>query len=107
MERAEGSLANYIEHKGGQIPEEECKVIMLQILDGLHYLHMSSIVHRDLKPGNILMMSFKDLKNSVKICDFSISAKLNDAYTYELTDTIGTTLYKAPEQFTAKICKTV
>ncbi len=106
MDKAMGSLSDYIMIKGGKLPEEECREIMRQLMEGLKYLHLSNIVHRDMKPGNILMMSFDDLKDSVKITDFSISAKLTDAMPYELVDTAGTLLYKAPEQFSASPCTT-
>lgn len=106
MEVAKCSLADYIEKKG-KLTEEESKVILKQILSGLKYLHISNIVHRDLKPGNILLMSDKKLEGAVKISDFSISAKVTQALTFELADTVGTFLYKAPEQFTSDICTTV
>lgn len=106
MELAKCSLADYIE-KHGRLTEEESKTVMRQILDGLKYLHISNIVHRDLKPGNILLMSDKDLEGTVKISDFSISAKLTKALHFELTDTVGTFLYKAPEQFDSSLCTTV
>eukprot|EP00826_Nyctotherus_ovalis_P059545 TRINITY_DN828_c0_g1_i14.p1 TRINITY_DN828_c0_g1~~TRINITY_DN828_c0_g1_i14.p1 ORF type:complete len:490 (-),score=127.65 TRINITY_DN828_c0_g1_i14:99-1568(-) len=105
MELAKCSLADYIE-KHGRLTEEESKIVLRQILDGLKYLHISNIVHRDLKPGNILLMSDKNLEGTVKISDFSISAKLTKALHFELTDTVGTFLYKAPEQFDSSLCTT-
>jgi calcium/calmodulin-dependent protein kinase I len=106
MELAKCSLADYIS-KHGRLTEEESKVILKQILNGLKYLHISNIVHRDLKPGNILLMSDKNLEGAIKISDFSISANLTKALPFELTDTVGTFLYKAPEQFTSEGCTTV
>jgi len=106
MELAKCSLADYIK-KRGKLTEEESKVILRQILSGLKYLHISNIVHRDLKPANILLMSDKTLEGTIKISDFSISAKLTKALPFELTDTVGTFHYKAPEQFTSEGCTTV
>eukprot|EP00826_Nyctotherus_ovalis_P008117 TRINITY_DN12095_c0_g1_i2.p1 TRINITY_DN12095_c0_g1~~TRINITY_DN12095_c0_g1_i2.p1 ORF type:complete len:279 (-),score=49.66 TRINITY_DN12095_c0_g1_i2:800-1636(-) len=107
MENARCSLADYMRSRKGVIPEEDCKVVMRQILSGLKYLHISSIVHRDMKPENILLMSDTELKGSVKLSDFGISAKLTNASQFELADTVGTFLYKAPEQFDASLCNTV
>ena len=107
MEHAKWSLADYIKSHGGVMEEEECKIVMRQILEGLKYLHIANIVHRDIKPENILLMSNTELKGTVKISDFSISAKLANASQFELADTVGTFLYKAPEQFDTSLCNTV
>lgn len=107
MQKAKGSLAEYIKMKGGKVPIPECREIISQILEGLKYLHSLDIAHRDMKPGNILMMSYHTLKNAVKITDFSISAKLTDVLPAEISDTMGTPKYKAPEQFTGQPCSTV
>eukprot|EP00826_Nyctotherus_ovalis_P008116 TRINITY_DN12095_c0_g1_i1.p1 TRINITY_DN12095_c0_g1~~TRINITY_DN12095_c0_g1_i1.p1 ORF type:complete len:201 (-),score=41.92 TRINITY_DN12095_c0_g1_i1:17-619(-) len=56
MENARCSLADYMRSRKGVIPEEDCKVVMRQILSGLKYLHISSIVHRDMKPENLSLI---------------------------------------------------
>jgi len=107
MDRAKCSLSDYLKKKGWKLQEEECMIIMKQVLEGLKYLHITNIVHRDMKPGNILLMETKKLENSVRISDFGVSAKLTDALPCELSDTAGTFLYKAPEQFNGELCTTV
>ena len=51
-----GTLADYIEKKGG-IPEPEALEIFTQIVDGYDHIFDLKIFHRDLKPHNILFDS--------------------------------------------------
>ena len=50
-----------------------------QIIDGLDYLHSLNIIHNDIKPGNLLITC----DDTLKICDFSISAELKVFYEHE------------------------
>lgn len=50
-----------------------------QIIDGLEYLHSLNIIHNDIKPGNLLITC----DDTLKICDFSISAELRIFYEHE------------------------
>jgi eukaryotic translation initiation factor 2-alpha kinase 4 len=74
-----------------------------QILDGLAHIHNLGIIHRDLKPDNI----FIDVTNNPKIGDFGLATsgqyhRADGAGTVphldgDMTRSIGTTLYVAPE----------
>jgi len=41
---------------------------MVQLLEGLEYLHKSKVLHRDIKPGNILL----NFDCALKIADFGL-----------------------------------
>lgn len=52
-----------------ELTPSHIKSFMLQILDGLAYIHRNWIVHRDIKPGNILL----DENKCLKISDFGLA----------------------------------
>ncbi|KAJ4255420.1 eukaryotic translation initiation factor 2-alpha kinase [Fusarium torreyae] len=77
-----------------------------QILEGLAHIHGLSIVHRDLKPENIFISSGSDGIDNVKIGDFGLAtsgqfsvdkAAANTLETDDMTRSIGTAYYSAPE----------
>ena len=47
---------------------------MIQLLDGVRYLHDHGVIHRDLKLGNL----FLDKNMHIKIGDLGLAAKLSD-----------------------------
>jgi hypothetical protein len=48
-------IAGDLFHMRGQLSEAEVKVIMLQLLSAVQYLHRHGVWHRDIKSANILM----------------------------------------------------
>ncbi|CDW79219.1 UNKNOWN [Stylonychia lemnae] len=69
QELADYDLTGYIEKQG--LPNEQKVIqILLQVLNGLDYIHNHDIIHRDISPENILV--FKD--NTFKICDFGLAS---------------------------------
>jgi len=74
--------------------------ILMQILEGIRFLHNEDIIHRDLKPQNILMVRH-DEEYVPKITDFGISKELDDDMGSVFNNSLagyGTLLYSSPEQ---------
>jgi serine/threonine protein kinase len=77
--------------------------LMLQIGEGMKYMHGKGVAHRDLKPNNVLI-NFES-KGSSRICSVKI-ADFGSTKAAERTETntahIGTTRYMAPEVMKAE-----
>lgn len=76
------------------------KNFILQISNGLEYIHQNGIIHRDLKPGNIMLRHNGDGFRLV-IIDFGISydttiPNVDEPAESKITD-VSTSIYKAPE----------
>jgi tRNA A-37 threonylcarbamoyl transferase component Bud32 len=70
--------------------------LLMQVANGLTYLHAKGICHLDLKPQNILV----DSNNTAKLSDFGLSkTTVNDKKTGKSGYTL---LYSAPEQIDGK-----
>jgi len=93
-------LANYGDLKtftSGYYSQELLNELLIQVLEGMTYLHRKGIIHRDLKPQNILLIEDNGVV-CAKISDFGISKNLNSSGTSSSTS-VGTIEYMAPEQF--------
>ncbi|KAL8669334.1 MAG: hypothetical protein Q9168_006070 [Polycauliona sp. 1 TL-2023] len=84
-----GDLHGYL---GSPLPEDQSRNIVLQLLEGLQFMHDFDFTHRDLKPA--VGPSKSDWW--VKIADFGISKRASDGLT-ELRTKIGTPAFAAPE----------
>jgi len=77
--------------------------IVLQIAEGMKYLHESGVMHRDLKADNVLINvveneSYISPSVQVKLADFGMS-KLNLDNSRFTTMGVGTAQWRAPEVF--------
>lgn len=69
---------------------EQRKAVLLDILDGVDYLHHRGIIHNDLKPDNIIVTG----NGAARIIDFGLSASSDSIYRGCIGGTIG---FSAPE----------
>jgi hypothetical protein len=97
-----GSLLHLLQSCGGKFDERYAAGIVLQILDGLAYLHSCTVIHRDIKLANILVSETVPLSQgrrsmpSVKISDFGTAVRVCEAQAMRRS-CVGTPWFLAPE----------
>ncbi|XP_071667038.1 striated muscle preferentially expressed protein kinase isoform X2 [Patagioenas fasciata] len=73
--------------------EDDVVSYVLQLLQGLEYLHSRRIVHLDIKPDNIIVSGM----NALKIIDFGSAQTYNPLVLRQLGRRVGTLEYMSPE----------
>lgn len=92
MEYCEQDIASLIDNMKVPFTESQVKCIMIQLLDGVEYLHQNYIIHRDLKVSNLLLTD----KGCLKIADFGLGR--NSGFPPKpLTPTVVSLWYRGPE----------
>jgi serine/threonine-protein kinase len=94
MEYVEGKDLSQILAGNPALSEAFVLKLMVQLLDALEYAHSHGVWHRDIKPANLVVMS----DGRLKVTDFGI-ARIDSAALTQVTSTIGTPGYMAPEQY--------
>lgn len=100
----EGSLANRIasvKEKDEFLDEGICKLVALQLLLGLDYLHFNQIIHRDVKPDNVLIASWSKDFVRIKLTDFGLAKLSTDQE--QTKKVVGTKGFIAPEVLARKL----
>ncbi|CAD6334983.1 unnamed protein product [Miscanthus lutarioriparius] len=90
FEHMECNLYDVIRERQVPFPEGGIRNFMVQILQGLAYMHNNGYFHRDLKPENLLVTN-----GIVKIADFGLAREVSSNPPY--TDYVSTRWYRAPE----------
>eukprot|EP00413_Alexandrium_margalefii_P000025 CAMPEP_0204513942 /NCGR_PEP_ID=MMETSP0661-20131031/1774_1 /ASSEMBLY_ACC=CAM_ASM_000606 /TAXON_ID=109239 /ORGANISM="Alexandrium margalefi, Strain AMGDE01CS-322" /LENGTH=571 /DNA_ID=CAMNT_0051519139 /DNA_START=1 /DNA_END=1712 /DNA_ORIENTATION=+ len=89
--RAEGGA------RSSPLPERDVAVIMRDSLKSVAGCHAHGFVHRDIKLENFMVSGYDRI---VKMIDFGLSERCTPSH--ELTEVLGTHLYRAPEMVIAK-----
>ncbi len=67
-------LSGLLENPSVHFTEPQIKCYMLQLLEGLRYLHANKILHRDMKAANLLINN----KGVLQIADFGLARPYDD-----------------------------
>ena len=80
--------------EGRALTDADARKILLQLCDGLKFLHALGIIHRDIKPANMILQS----GGIVRLIDFDAARTVKEN---QNTDTkfLGTKGYAPPEQY--------
>ncbi|KAL9239352.1 hypothetical protein vseg_013685 [Gypsophila vaccaria] len=92
MDYVEHDLKELMKSRKRCFSQCEAKGLMLQLLEGVKYLHDNWILHRDLKTSNLLVND----KGELKICDFGMARQYGSPLK-PYTTLVVTLWYRAPE----------
>uniref|UniRef100_A0ACD5URS4 Uncharacterized protein n=3 Tax=Avena sativa TaxID=4498 RepID=A0ACD5URS4_AVESA len=92
MEYMEHDLKGVMENMKQPYTQSEVKCLVLQLLEGVKYLHDNWVLHRDLKTSNLLLNN----RGELKICDFGLSRQYGSPLK-PYTQLVVTLWYRAPE----------
>lgn len=121
-----GTLRNMMQpdaasHTKKKFSDYEASQIIGGLLSAVEHVHSKNYVHRDLKPDNVLIgdprqssretslfnlekgakgiiiEETSDLRRSIKLADFGLSASFRISQAYSLDERMGTLLFMAPE----------
>ncbi|WP_437595725.1 protein kinase [Sorangium sp. So ce590] len=100
MELLRGEELGRCLRRVGRFSPEETLACLHQMALALDKTHRAGIVHRDLKPANVFLSVRADGERRIKILDFGVAKIIAESTAGGgATQTVGTPLYMAPEQF--------
>ncbi|MEO6670249.1 MAG: protein kinase [Ferruginibacter sp.] len=74
------------------------KKLLVDVLQGISYLHKNGIIHRDIKPANILIKQTTGGQAVAKITDFGLSKRIDALENSTASGLMISVPYMAPEQ---------
>ncbi|KAK8617068.1 hypothetical protein V6N13_117036 [Hibiscus sabdariffa] len=92
MEYMEHDFKGLMESMKQPFSTSDVKCLMLQLLEGVKYLHDNWVLHRDLKTSNLLLNN----QGELKICDFGMARQYGSPLK-PYTSKVVTMWYRAPE----------
>jgi eukaryotic-like serine/threonine-protein kinase len=104
MELLEGESLEARLKKGALPPALACE-FLLQLLEGLAFVHEHGLVHRDIKPGNLFLERLAQGRERLKLLDFGLAKLLAPSEGASVTlsgEVFGTPAYMPPEQITGE-----
>ena len=90
-----GSLCSLLKQRE-RLSDNHAKFYIVQIVDGLKYLHSNNLAHRDMKAANVMIAA----DGYVKITDFTLAQMIQAGK--KVKDMGGTPEYIAPEMLKGK-----
>ncbi|KAI1417749.1 kinase-like domain-containing protein [Hypoxylon sp. FL1857] len=78
----------------GIFTESDSKLVILQIINAIHYLHEGQIAHRDLKPENVLFATGPHATGRIIVGDLGFARSTASG---RMVSRVGTNQYMAPE----------
>eukprot|EP00440_Ansanella_granifera_P000175 gb/GFBE01000188.1/.p1 GENE.gb/GFBE01000188.1/~~gb/GFBE01000188.1/.p1 ORF type:complete len:427 (+),score=67.22 gb/GFBE01000188.1/:1-1281(+) len=88
----DGSVESFVT-RHGTFDEIAAQALLLQLFNGVDYLHQKRVVHRDLKPDNLMLTKHARV---LKITDFNSAAHIGSTDSCMLSER-GTRIFMAPE----------
>ncbi|KAM0746355.1 kinase-like protein [Meredithblackwellia eburnea MCA 4105] len=90
LEYCENGSLSSVTKKYGRFPESLVALYILQVLQGLLYLHDQGVIHRDIKGENILATK----EGSIKLADFGVATRTGGPTDLSV---VGSPYWMAPE----------